>query len=83
MPVNKTKTPEEIEKESDMNPEFEIDPILDILREADEKLNIIKATPTKKEKTQKKKSKSAKYIINQCSILTGIMITIVRHFEDA
>ena len=55
VPVNKTKTPEEIEKESDMNPEFEIDPILDILREADEKLNIIKATPTKKEKAQKKK----------------------------
>ena len=58
--MNKTKTPEEIEKESDMNPEFEIDPILDILREADEKLNIIKATPTKKEKAQKKKSKSSK-----------------------
>ena len=32
MPVNKTKTPEEIEKESDMDPEFEFDPILDILK---------------------------------------------------
>ena len=60
MPVNKTKTPEEIEKESDMNPEFEFDPILDILKEADEKLNIIKTTPTKKDKAQKKKSKSSK-----------------------
>merc|ERR1719322_856178 len=56
MPVNKTKTPEEIEKESDMDPEFEFDPILDILKEADEKLNLIKTTPTKKEKAQKKKS---------------------------
>lgn len=60
MPVNKTKTPEEIEKESDMSPEFEFDPILDILKEADEKLNIIKTTPSKKDKAQKKKSKSSK-----------------------
>ena len=60
MPVNKTKTPEEIEKESDMNPEFEFDPILDILKEADEKLNLIKVSSNKKDKGKKKKTKSSK-----------------------
>jgi hypothetical protein len=51
---------EEIEKESDMPPEFEFDPILDIIKEADEKLNFIKTTPSKKETGKGKKKKSSK-----------------------
>ena len=58
MPVNKTKTMEEIEKESDMHPEWEFDPILDIIKEADEKLKLIKTVPSKKEKSKVKKGKS-------------------------
>ena len=50
---------EEIEKESDMPPEFEFDPILDIIKEADEKLNFIKTVP-KKEPGKGKKKKSSK-----------------------
>ena len=60
MPVNKTKTMEEIEKESDMHPEFEFDPILDIIKEADEKLKLIKTTPSKKVSSKVKKAKSSK-----------------------
>ena len=60
MPANKTKTMEEIEKESDMSPEFEFDPILDIIKEADEKLKLIKTTSNKNEKAKVKKGKSSK-----------------------
>ena len=68
MPVNKTiKTMEEIEKESDMPPEFEFDPILDIIKEADEKLNFIKTTPSKKESGKGKKKKSSKTKVSKAN----------------
>ena len=60
MPVTKIKTLEEIEKETDMNPEFEWDPILDIIQEADDKLKLIKTTSNKKEPVKVKKAKSSK-----------------------
>lgn len=60
MPVTKIKTLEEIEKETDMNPEFEWDPILDIIQEADDKLKLIKTTSNKKEPGNVKKAKSSK-----------------------
>ena len=67
MPVNKTvKTMEEIEKESDMPPEFEFDPILDIIKEADEKLNFIKTVP-KKEPGKGKKKKSSKTKVSKAN----------------
>ena len=68
--VSKLRTLEEIEKASDdFPPRLEMDPILDILKEADEKLITIKATKkgttkSKKEKVSKKKGLKSKKAMN-------------------
>ena len=56
--MSKLRTLEEIEKASDdFHPRLEMDPILDILKEADEKLITVKAP--KKEGTKVKKAKAS------------------------
>ena len=56
--VSKLRTLEEIEKASDdFHPRLEMDPILDILKEADEKLITVKSP--KKEGTKGKKTKAS------------------------
>ena len=50
-----------------MPPEFEFDPILDIIKEADEKLNFIKTTPSKKESGKGKKKKSSKTKVSKAN----------------